>query len=185
MVHVPSLPPHLLFSPFRVCVFFVFFFILIFIFFFLFLFLVFFSQDMKAGRDGPGLVTHWQQRPGILIAAGGSPLLRMWDLAREQLWSYWPVAPETCITVVTSPGQQSGGGAGVAGDGGYSGSALSAGLGGGGTIAAGMANGTIKLFDARDTSKPILTLTEHKNWIVNLHFDEVSGIVFVGFCLLL
>ncbi|CAN0509648.1 unnamed protein product, partial [Laminaria digitata] len=59
--------------------------------------------ELIANQRGPGLVTHWQQRLGLLAAAGPSPLLRVWDLGSERLWTEWKVPPESCVTVLASP----------------------------------------------------------------------------------
>lgn len=125
------------------------------------------TQDLKMGNKKPGLVTHWLQRPGLLVAGGDSPLLRVWDLGREQLWSSWSIPQETAVTVMASPPDRTGTGEG------YFGSRLSGGGPGGGVIAAGMTNGMVKLFDTRDGSRAVRTLTEHKQWIVNVHFAKV------------
>lgn len=127
----------------------------------------FLVQDLRPGSRGPGLVTHWQQRPGLLVATGATPVLRIWDMAREQLWSSWSVASDTYVTAVTSPPDRTGTGEL------YFGSALSGGGPGGGVIAAGMANGAVKLYDARDGTRAVRTLMEHESWIVKLHFAKV------------
>lgn len=71
--------------------------------------------------------------------------------------------------MITSPPDRTGTGEG------YFGSRLSGGGPGGGVIAAGMANGVIKLFDARDGTRAVRTLREHESWIVNLHFAKVRS----------
>ena len=46
------------------------------------------------------MVTQWQQRRGLLSAAGPSPFLRVWDMASEQLWSQWEVGHRLVLSIV-------------------------------------------------------------------------------------
>lgn len=138
-------------------------------------------QDLIAGQSGPGLVTHWQQRRGLLSAAGASRLLRIWDLGSEQLWAEWNVPGDTCVTVLASRPEEEGPSENGGGGGGYRGSVL------GGVMAAGMANGTVKLYDEREGGNPAREFNGHDSWIINVHFTKVrskfwEGGVLVGVC---
>lgn len=49
------------------------------------------TQDLEQDPGGPGLSTHWQQRRGLLSAAGASRHLNVWDMGSEQMWKQWEV----------------------------------------------------------------------------------------------
>lgn len=112
-------------------------------------------------------MTHWQQRPGLLVAAGNAPMFRIWDMGREQLWSSWSLGSDACVTAISSPCDRPGTGEA------HAGLALSGAGTGGGIIAVGMANGSVKLFDPRDGTRAIRTLMGHQGSIVKLHFATV------------
>lgn len=93
------------------------------------------------------------------------------------------VSKETFVTALATPpppddsSMDSPGGAGGSACGGGGGNeAVGGGWGGAGgdVIAAGMADGTVKLFDARAGKKPTLVFRGHNDWIVNVRFTEVS-----------
>lgn len=154
----------------------------------------FHKQDLQAGQRGPGLVTHWQQRQGLLTVAGPSPLVRVWDMGSEKLWTKWPVPPNCLVTALASktdvPGQgggvdggvggvcssgSSGGGGGNSSSGGFRGGGLSGGSGVGGLMAAGLSNGDFMLYDTRERTELVKVCKGHDSRIVNLHFTEVGG----------
>lgn len=150
-------------------------------------------QDLIAGKRQAGLITNWQQRYGLLAAAGPSPALRLWDLASESLRAEMSVSTETFVTALATPpppddssveSPGGGGGSGCEGGGGGGNEAASGGGrrssggwggAGGDVIAAGMEDGTVKLFDARAGKKPTLVFRGHNDWIVNVRFTEVSA----------
>ena len=138
-------------------------------------------------------MTNWQQRYGLLAAAGPSPALRLWDLGSETLRAEMSVSTDTCVTALATPpspgvsaetsgvGGGSAGGVGGGSGGGVGGGSVS-GVGGGGgsvggggdVIVAGMANGMVKLYDARVGPNPTLVFHGHNDWIVSVRFTEVG-----------
>lgn len=78
---------------------------------------------------------------------------------------------------VDSPGGAGGSACGGVGGGGNEAAGGGWGGAGGDVIAAGMADGTVKLFDARVGKQPILVFRGHNDWIVNVRFTEVSACI--------
>ena len=125
-----------------------------------------------AGRTGPassgGVVMQWQASSGRLVTAGASPMVRIWDMQREQVVGLARVSggADTAVTCITSawPGT--------------------------GVVLLGKNTGTVSVLDTRmrgvrhDSSKVASRLREHKRWVVGLSqprsgsgFSVVSGCV--------
>lgn len=60
-------------------------------------------SGLESGRRGPGLIVHWRQMDGVLVAAGDTDTIRIWDmsheLARQDLVTSSSV---TCMAAVPS-----------------------------------------------------------------------------------
>ncbi len=125
-----------------------------------------------AGRGGSaasgGVVMQWQASSGRLVTAGASPMVRIWDMQREQVVGLARVSggADTAVTCITSawPGT--------------------------GVVLLGKNSGTVSVLDTRmrgvraDASKVASRLREHKRWVVGLSqprsgsgFSVVSGCV--------
>jgi len=125
-----------------------------------------------AGRGGAassgGVVMQWQASSGRLVTAGASPMVRIWDMQREQVVGLARVSggADTAVTCITSA---------------YPGT---------GVVLLGKNTGTISVLDTRmrgvrhDASKVASRLREHRRWVVGLSqprsgsgFSVVSGCV--------
>ncbi|CAM9821629.1 unnamed protein product [Ectocarpus sp. 13 AM-2016] len=111
--------------------------------------------DLEQDPGGPGLATHWQQRRGLLSAAGASRHLNVWDMGSEQMWKQWEV-PEQCnVSALRAPSDNSPGPLG------------------GWMIAAGMTDGNVLLYDARERGvSAVHKMMRLRNYVVDLFFPE-------------
>ncbi|CAM9288968.1 unnamed protein product, partial [Hapterophycus canaliculatus] len=114
---------------------------------------------MRGGDlDKAGLVTHWQQRRGLLSAAGACRQLNVWDLASEQLWTEWEVPEGSAVSALRAPTDNSPGPLG------------------GWVMAAGMTDGEVMLYDAREKGQSTVSkLLKLHSWVLDLYFTDGGG----------
>jgi len=97
-------------------------------------------------RGLSSLVLEWQKKKDQLIAGGNSEILKVWDLNKELSIQEIPTEASSCVTALTSDHNE------------------------GNLVVAGCADGSIRAFDKRISSKYSLVssiIDGHKGWIVN------------------
>ncbi|KAL1213284.1 Regulatory-associated protein of TOR 2 [Cardamine amara subsp. amara] len=109
----------------------------------------FFSiQGHKPGARGLNAVVDWQQQSGYLYASGESSSIMLWDLEKEQLVKSVPSESECSVT------------------------ALSASQVHGGQLAAGFADGSVRLYDVRTPESLVRASRPHQR------VEKVVGLSF-------
>ncbi|CAM9372062.1 unnamed protein product [Scytosiphon promiscuus] len=117
------------------------------------------GMQMNSGDlDKAGLVTHWQQRRGLLSAAGACRQLNVWDLASEQLWTEWEVPEGSAVSALRAPTDDSPGPLG------------------GWVMAAGMTDGEVLLYDAREKGQSTVSrMLKLQGWVLDVYFTDGGG----------
>jgi regulator-associated protein of mTOR len=107
---------------------------------------------------GAGLIVDWQQQNELMIASGNVGSIRIWDVNKELKIQDISTACEAFVTALASDKS------------------------GGSVIAAGCADGSVRLFDRRTSSKfgPVATFSEHKGWIVSVSMPKSINQIISG-----
>jgi regulator-associated protein of mTOR len=108
-------------------------------------------SGLAAGARGAGLVLHWRQQDGQMLAAGDVPTIRVWDVERNICVADLPTSTLAGVTCLHSSA---------------AGPAL---------VAAGCGDGAIRQYDLRAAGGATATLAEHRSWVVRLCGQEQTA----------
>ncbi|KAF4520032.1 hypothetical protein B566_EDAN007181 [Ephemera danica] len=113
-------------------------------------------SPQRAASGTAGLVVAWEQQQQQLAVAGdlAPRLVRLWDVEREMRLRDLPTGSDSCVVTCLAPD-----------------------LSGGSLLAAGCADGSVRLFDRRLSSQEarVMTWREHSGWVVAIHLRPSAG----------
>ena len=102
---------------------------------------------------GAGLVLHWCQADGWLMASGDVPIIRVWDMEKDLSIQDIPTGGESCVTQIVQDK-----------------------TGNSRLFVVGCGDGSLRAFDCRAPPRFMLVqnFNEHKNWVVNVDIPTLT-----------